>query len=79
MTWVFDWSAWRAYAVGVWSPGDRGVPTVDIARAWYHSDLYQAAARKRQATSTGRVLLVDGWDRPVTSPERRRFSGHRKR
>jgi uncharacterized protein (DUF1330 family) len=39
-------------------------PTVDIARAWYHSDLYQAAARKRQATSTGRVLLVGGWDRP---------------
>src|SRR3984885_517475 len=39
-------------------------PTIDIARAWYHSDLYQAAARKRQATSTGRVLLVGGWDRP---------------
>jgi uncharacterized protein (DUF1330 family) len=39
-------------------------PTVAIARAWYHSDLYQAAARKRQATSTGRVLLVGGWDRP---------------
>jgi len=39
-------------------------PTVDIARAWYHSDLYQAAARKRQATSTGRVILVGGWDRP---------------
>jgi uncharacterized protein (DUF1330 family) len=39
-------------------------PTVDIARAWYHSDLYQAAARKRQATSNGRVLLVGGWNRP---------------
>ena len=39
-------------------------PTIDIARAWYHSDLYQAATRKRQATSTGRVLLVGGWDRP---------------
>jgi uncharacterized protein (DUF1330 family) len=39
-------------------------PTVDIARAWYHSDLYQAAARKRQATSTGRVLLVGGWNGP---------------
>ncbi len=39
-------------------------PTVDIARAWYHSDLYQAAARKRQATSSGSVLLVGGWDRP---------------
>ena len=39
-------------------------PTVDIARAWYHSDLYLAAARKRQATSSGRVVLVGGWDRP---------------
>lgn len=39
-------------------------PTIDIARAWYHSDLYQAAARKRQATSSGSVLLVGGWDRP---------------
>ena len=39
-------------------------PTIDIARAWYHSGLYQAAARKRQATSTGRVLLVGGRDRP---------------
>jgi uncharacterized protein (DUF1330 family) len=39
-------------------------PTVEIARAWYHSDLYQAAARKRQATSNGRVLLVGGWNRP---------------
>lgn len=38
--------------------------TVDIARSWYRSDLYQAAARKRQATSTGRVLLVGGWNRP---------------
>lgn len=39
-------------------------PTVEIARAWFHSDAYQAAARKRQATSTGRVLLVGGWNRP---------------
>lgn len=39
-------------------------PTIDVARAWYRSDLYQAAARKRQATSSGRVLLVGGWDRP---------------
>jgi uncharacterized protein (DUF1330 family) len=39
-------------------------PTIDIARAWYHSDLYQAAARSRQATSSGRVLLVGGWDQP---------------
>jgi uncharacterized protein (DUF1330 family) len=39
-------------------------PTIDIARSWYHSDLYQAAARKRQASSSGRALLVGGWDRP---------------
>lgn len=39
-------------------------PTVDIARAWFSSDVYQAAARKRQATSTGRVMLVGGWTRP---------------
>jgi uncharacterized protein (DUF1330 family) len=38
--------------------------TVDIARAWFSSDIYQAAARKRQATSTGRVVLVGGWNRP---------------
>lgn len=39
-------------------------PTVEIARGWYHSDDYQAAARHRQATSTGRVLLVGGWSKP---------------
>jgi uncharacterized protein (DUF1330 family) len=39
-------------------------PTIDIARSWYHSDLYQAAARKRQETSSGRALLVGGWDQP---------------
>ncbi len=58
----------RATAIRRWIEAKRLVitefPTVDIARAWYHSDLYQAAARKRQATSTGRVLLVGGWDRP---------------
>jgi uncharacterized protein (DUF1330 family) len=39
-------------------------PTVDIARAWYHSDLYQEAVLARQATSSGRVLLVGGWPKP---------------
>ncbi|WP_326568899.1 DUF1330 domain-containing protein [Amycolatopsis rhabdoformis] len=39
-------------------------PTIDIARAWFNSDTYQAAARKRQASSTGRVLLVGGWEKP---------------
>lgn len=36
-------------------------PSLEVARDWYHSDEYQAAARKRQASSTGRVLLVEGW------------------
>jgi uncharacterized protein (DUF1330 family) len=35
--------------------------TLAVARAWYRSDEYQAAARKRQATSRGRVLLLEGW------------------
>jgi uncharacterized protein (DUF1330 family) len=39
-------------------------PSVQTARDWYHSDLYQAAAKKRQASSFGRVLLVGGWNRP---------------
>jgi uncharacterized protein (DUF1330 family) len=38
--------------------------TTDIARAWFTSETYQAAARKRQASSTGWVLLVGGWDKP---------------
>jgi uncharacterized protein (DUF1330 family) len=38
-------------------------PTIDIARAWFHSEQYQSAARKRQASSAGRVLLVGGWNR----------------
>jgi len=39
-------------------------PTVQIARDWYASDEYQKAAAHRQATSTGRVLLVEGWKQP---------------
>jgi uncharacterized protein (DUF1330 family) len=39
-------------------------PSIQVARDWYHSDLYQAAAAKRQAASKGRVLLVGGWNRP---------------
>jgi uncharacterized protein (DUF1330 family) len=39
-------------------------PSVQVARDWYHSDLYQAAAAKRQASSSGRVVLVGGWNRP---------------
>ncbi len=38
--------------------------TVEIARAWFGSELYQAAARKRRAASTGKVVLVGGWNRP---------------
>lgn len=39
-------------------------PTIQAARDWYGSGEYQAAARYRQATSTGRVLLVEGWKKP---------------
>ena len=38
--------------------------TVEIARAWFGSELYQAAARKRRAAGTGKVVLVGGWNRP---------------
>jgi uncharacterized protein (DUF1330 family) len=38
--------------------------TLAVARGWYESAEYQAAARKRQATSNGRVLLVEGWNKP---------------
>ncbi len=36
-------------------------PTIQIARDWYGSEEYQQAAGLRQAASTGRVLLVEGW------------------
>ncbi|MGH9133419.1 MAG: DUF1330 domain-containing protein [Ilumatobacteraceae bacterium] len=34
--------------------------TLDAARAWYHSDAYQAAVPLRQAASEGRVYIVEG-------------------
>jgi uncharacterized protein (DUF1330 family) len=39
-------------------------PTVAIARSWFRSPEYQPAAAHRQASSTGRVLLVEGWNKP---------------
>jgi len=39
-------------------------PTVDIARAFFFSEQYREAAKLRQATSAGRVLLVEGWRKP---------------
>jgi uncharacterized protein (DUF1330 family) len=38
--------------------------SVATARKWYESPEYQAAAGKRQASSTGRVVLVSGWPKP---------------
>ena len=35
-------------------------PDADTARRWYSSDEYQAALKIRQATSRGRVMLVEG-------------------
>ncbi len=37
--------------------------SVETARDWFSSDQYQAAARERQASSEGRVLLVGGWSK----------------
>jgi uncharacterized protein (DUF1330 family) len=39
-------------------------PDLDTARAWYRSDEYQAAARVRQGTSTGRLFLAEGLSTP---------------
>jgi uncharacterized protein (DUF1330 family) len=35
-------------------------PDADTARRWYQSEEYQTALKIRQATSRGRVLLVEG-------------------
>lgn len=35
-------------------------PDVDSARAFYHSDSYQAAVKVRQANATSRLFLVEG-------------------
>ncbi|GAC1307802.1 MAG: DUF1330 domain-containing protein [Acidimicrobiales bacterium] len=35
-------------------------PDIEAARAWYHSDSYQAAAAVRQAASRGKMFLIDG-------------------
>jgi uncharacterized protein (DUF1330 family) len=35
--------------------------SVAVARAWYASPEYREATRMRQASTTGRVLLVEGW------------------
>jgi uncharacterized protein (DUF1330 family) len=34
------------------------------AKAWYDSEEYAGPKSLRQATSTGRVILVDGYDQP---------------
>jgi uncharacterized protein (DUF1330 family) len=35
-------------------------PTADDARAWYHSDEYQAAAEHRKLAAHYRAFLVEG-------------------
>ncbi len=35
-----------------------------VARAWYASPEYEHAVKLRQAAATGRVLLVEGWNKP---------------
>ncbi|MGC9960998.1 MAG: DUF1330 domain-containing protein [Acidimicrobiales bacterium] len=39
-------------------------PDLETARSWYRSDDYQAAARARQVTSTGRLFLAEGLSTP---------------
>lgn len=36
-------------------------PDLDTARSWYSSGAYQAVAPIRQAASSGRMFLIDGW------------------
>ncbi|MDE2561104.1 MAG: DUF1330 domain-containing protein [Sphingomonadales bacterium] len=33
---------------------------IEAARAWYHSDAYQAAAKVRQGSSDYRVIITEG-------------------
>jgi uncharacterized protein (DUF1330 family) len=35
-------------------------PTMDAAKAWYHSDAYQAAVKHRHAGAEYRVIFVEG-------------------
>ena len=37
-------------------------PTMEEARAWYHSPAYQEAKRHRDKAATSRVVLVQGVD-----------------
>lgn len=48
---------------GDWRPGRFVVvefPSVERARAWWHSPEYSEAKAIRQATSTGTLLIVEG-------------------
>ena len=40
-------------------------PDRDSARNWYHSDVYQAALRHRQAVAEGEMVLVQGMSEAV--------------
>ena len=48
---------------GGWAPSRIVIiefPSMDAARAFYHSDDYQAALKVRLENSKGRVVIVDG-------------------
>lgn len=37
-------------------------PSIDQARGWYHSEAYQRILPIRQANSTGRLAIVEGYE-----------------
>ena len=47
--------------------------SVEAARAWYESDVYQAAVPLRQAAADSDVVIINGfWTRPARPPRTRR-------
>ena len=50
---------------GSWDAGRTVViefPSIEQARAWYHSDGYQELAKIRREASSGDIVLVEGVD-----------------
>ncbi len=41
--------------------------SVDAARAWYHSEAYQKAAKLRQSAADCNAVILTGFERPPTA------------